>query len=59
MDKKSKSEKKRQKLVDHILDELVIRKFTEYEARGLIRDLNWAVYKCISAHKEEKKFKKA
>lgn len=59
MNKKAKSEKKRQKLVDHILDEFVTRKFTEDEARGLIRDLNWAVDKCISAHKEEKKFKKA
>lgn len=58
MNEKARSEKKRQELVNHILDELVSREFTEYEAGGLIRDLNWAVDKCIAAHRDEKLFKK-
>ncbi len=59
MNEKARSEKKRQELVDHILDELVKREFTEYEAKRVISDLSWAVDKCISAHKEEKLLKKA
>ena len=58
MNEKIRNEKKRQELVDHILDELVKREFTESEAKRVIGDLRWAVDKCISAHKEEKMLKK-
>lgn len=58
MSEKARNEKKRQELVDHILDELVKREFTEYEAKRVISDLRWAVDKCISAHEKEKMLKK-